>query len=53
MNETWIKIFEGWLESKEAIEKLRKKDIVDEEQSTDLKLKLLNEILTTVESEIY
>lgn len=53
MNETWIKIFDGWLESDQAIETLRKKDIVDEEQKTDLKLKLLSEILRTVESEIY
>lgn len=52
MNEVWKNIFKEWVECYHAIKTIEKAGFTDEEETGDLKIRLLHEIIATCESEI-
>ena len=52
MNETWKKIFKNYIDDFHAIDKLRADNIIDDEDTSELKNKLLVDIICTFESEV-
>lgn len=52
MNEVWKRIFTEYIESYNAIDTLERNGIIDEEDTDKLRLKLLDEIIETMRSEI-
>lgn len=52
MNEVWKNIFKEWVECYHAIKTIEKAGFTDEEETGDLKIRVLHEIIATCESEI-
>lgn len=52
MNEVWQRIFKDYIESYNAIETLKKNEILNEDDYQELKICLLEDIIITFKSEV-
>ena len=48
----WYKIFKNYVESNKAINTLQKNGVVEEQGVTDMQVKLLRDIIITMQSEL-
>lgn len=51
MNEVWMRIFNGWLETYIAIDTLQN-SLIEDEEACELRCKLLDDIMETFRSEV-
>lgn len=51
MDDVWKRIFKGWIEIYEAIDTIQC-DLIEDEDASELRCKLLDEIIETVRSEV-
>lgn len=51
MNEVWMRIFKDWVETYEAINKIER-SLIEEEDACKLKYKLLGDIIETLKTEV-
>ena len=52
MNDVWQRIFKEWISCYNSIEQLASSGIVDEEEANKLQIKLLDELIETMRSEV-
>lgn len=52
MNEAWMRITKAYIESYEAIQTLKRNNVIDEEFCEELKVGLLENIIDTFKSEV-
>ena len=52
MSDVWKRIFKDWISCYNSIEQLSSSGIIDEEEDDKLQIKLLDEIIETIRSEV-
>ena len=52
MNDAWKRIFKDWISCYNSIEQLSSGGIIDEEETDKLQIKLLDEMIETMRSEV-
>lgn len=52
MSDVWKRIFKDWISCYNSIEQLSSSGIIDEEEDTRLQIKLLDELIGTMRSEV-
>lgn len=52
MNDVWNRIFKDWIGCYNSIKQLGSNGIITEEESTELQIRLLGELIDTVRSEV-
>lgn len=52
MNDVWNRIFKEWISCYNSIEQLSSSGIIDEEEESELQIKLLDELIETMRSEV-
>lgn len=52
MNDVWKRIFKDYISCYNSIEQLSSSGIIDEEEADKLQIKLLDEIIKTMKSEV-
>lgn len=52
MSDVWKRIFKDWISCYNSIEQLCSSGIIDEEEESRLQIKLLDELIETMRSEV-
>lgn len=52
MSDVWERIFKDWISCYNSIEQLSSSGIIDEDENTELQVKLLDEMIETMRSEV-
>jgi len=52
MNDVWINMFKEWISCYNSIEQLSSSGIIDDEEDTRLQIKLLDELIETMRSDV-
>jgi len=52
MNDVWINMFKEWISCYNSIEQLSSSGIIDDEETEKLQIKLLDELIEVMRSEV-